>query len=126
VKQARGSLERFPEYKVDSARMIYEARYFEVVRARVPAQAEVPPRVLHFDEANRVLVMEDLGDAARLDGLLAEGRAEPATLEALGAFLGEVHVATRADAGSLAARFANDEMRALHGDAQRSRAAAYI
>ena len=116
VKQARAALERFPEYKVDSARMVYEARYFEVVRARVPAQAGVPPRVLHFDEANRVLVMEDLGDAARLDALLARSSAKPATLEALGAFLGAVHGATRADAESLALRFANDEMRALHGE----------
>jgi 5-methylthioribose kinase len=116
VKQARSSLERFPAYKVDSARMIYEARYFEVVRARVPAQVGVPPQILHFDDTNRVLVMEDLGDAERLDGLLTDGRAEPATLEALGAFLGAVHVATRSDAASLSARFENDEMRALHGE----------
>jgi 5-methylthioribose kinase len=116
VKQARGALERFPEYKVDTARMLFEAKYFEIVRARVPALAGVPPRVLQFDAANRVLVMEDLGDAARLDALLADGRAEPATLEALGEFLGAVHAATRADAESLAREFANDEMRALHGE----------
>ncbi|MEX2205887.1 MAG: phosphotransferase [Myxococcota bacterium] len=116
VKQARAALERFPEYKVDSARMVFEARYFEQVRARVPARAGVAPQVLWFDEPGRVLVMEDLGDAARLDTLLADGRAEPATLEALGAFLGDVHRATRADAESLAPRFANDEMRALHGE----------
>jgi 5-methylthioribose kinase len=60
--------------------------------------------------------MEDLGDAPRLDALLADGRAEPATLAALGELLGAVHRATRPLAASLAPRFANDEMRALHGE----------
>jgi len=116
VKQARGALERFPEYRVDTVRMVFEARFLEVVRARLPAHAGVPPRVLHFDEPNRVLVMEDLAGAPRLDALLAEERADPATLEALGAFLGALHAATRADAGALARAFANDEMRRLHGE----------
>ncbi len=116
VKQARAALERFPEYKVGAVRIVFEARYFEVVRARLPAEASVLPRVICFDETERVLVMEDLGDAARLDALLGECRAEPATLEALGAFLASVHEATRAEAESLARSFANDEMRALHGE----------
>lgn len=116
VKQARPALERFPEYQVDTVRMVFEARYFEVVRTRVPQQAGVLPKIYFFDESERVLVMEDLGDAPRLDALLAEGRAEPATLELLGAFLGEVHRATRAKTESRALQFANDEMRALHGE----------
>ena len=116
VKQARATLARFPEYRVTTARMVFEARYFEVVRARVPAQAGVIPKLVFFDETARVLVMEDLGEEERLDALLAENRAEPATLEALGAFLGAVHRATRAEAESLAPRFANDEMRQLHGE----------
>ena len=116
VKQARAALERFPEYKVDTVRMVFEARYGEIVRARVPAHAGVLPQVIFFDLAARVLVMEDLGDAPRLDARLAEGVASPATLEALGAFLGAVHAATRGDAESLAQQFANDEMRSLHGE----------
>jgi 5-methylthioribose kinase len=116
VKQARAALERFPEYRVSSERMLFEARYFEIVRARVPAQAGVLPRIVCFDKAARVLVMEDLGEAKRLDVRLAENSAEPATLEALGAFLGAVHRATRAEAESLEGLFANDEMRRLHGE----------
>ena len=116
VKQARAALERFPEYRVTTERMVFEARYGEIVRERVATHAGVLPRLIFFDLAERVLVMEDLGDAPRLDHLLAEGRAEPATLEALGEFLGAVHRATRGEAESLAKRFANDEMRALHGE----------
>jgi 5-methylthioribose kinase len=116
VKQARAALERFPEYRVTTERILFEARYCEVVRARVPEQAGVLPRVIFFDEVARVLVMEDLGESERLDARLAGCRAEPATLEALGAFLGAVHEATRTQAESLAPRFANDEMRQLHGE----------
>jgi len=116
VKQARGALERFPDYRVDPVRMVFEARYFEIVRERVPQRADVPPRLVFFDEAERVLVMEDIDRAERLDALLAEGRAEPTTLALLGEFLAEVHRATRADAAGLATRFANDEMRRLHGE----------
>ncbi|MGH9888861.1 MAG: phosphotransferase, partial [bacterium] len=116
VKQARPALERFPAYQVTTERMIFEARYGEVVRSLVPGQAGVLPDVRFFDAPERVLVMEDLGDAPRLDHLLADGRAVPATLAELGEFLGAVHRATREEAESLAPKFANEEMRALHGE----------
>lgn len=116
VKQARPALERFPEYEVTTERVVFEARYYETVRPF--DRTGVCPRVLDFDEAERVLVLEDLGDAPRLDHVLDRdgdpARAAEAGV-ALGAFLGAVHAGTggRAD---LAARFANDDMRRLHGD----------
>jgi 5-methylthioribose kinase len=76
----------------------------------------VLPKVLLFDEPERALVMEDVSPAERLDALLDSGRAEPATLFALGEFLGAVHRATAAEAPLLARDFANDEMRRLHGE----------
>jgi 5-methylthioribose kinase len=116
VKQARPALERFPEYQVTTERIVFEARYYETVR---PLDAAgLGPRVLDFDEPERVLVLEDLGDAPRLDHVLLGG-ADPAAIaavgEALGSFLGAVHAAT-APQENLAARFANDDMRRLHGD----------
>jgi len=74
----------------------------------------VLPEVLHFDAAQRVLVLEDLGDAQRLDHALAAGRDVRDPLLALCEFLGRVHAGTR-DA-PLAARFDNREMQRLHGD----------
>jgi 5-methylthioribose kinase len=74
--------------------------------------------VLDFDEAERVLVLEDLGSAPRLEQILLQpGQRAPAARagEALGTFLGAVHAGT-ADQPALAARFANDDMRRLHGD----------
>jgi len=116
VKQARPALERFPEYRVDTARIVFEARYGAVLRRAVPGQARVLPKALFFDEEERALVMEDVHPAERLDSLLDAGRAAPATLFALGEFLGAVHRATAAEAPLLARDFANDEMRRLHGE----------
>lgn len=116
VKQARPALERFPQYQVDTRRIVFEARFGETLRRLVPGQARLLPRVFLFDEEARALVMEDVSPAERLDSLLDAGRAQPATLFALGEFLGAVHRATAAEAPLLASRFENDEMRRLHGE----------
>jgi 5-methylthioribose kinase len=112
VKQARPALERFPQYRASSERIVFEARYYEVAR-RLDEDA-VCPRVVHFDEPRRTLILEDLGGAERLDHALARGADGSAALVRLARFLAAVHAATRV--ADLAARFANDEMRRLHGD----------
>src|SRR5262249_17455993 len=60
VKQARPALERFPQYQVDTERIVYEARYGEVLRRLVPGQARLLPRVLRFVDEDKALVMEDV------------------------------------------------------------------
>lgn len=114
VKQARPALERFPEYRVSTERIVFEARYLE--HARPFDDARLLPQVLDFDAEQRVLLLEDLGDAPRLDRTLAEGRDASAPLHALARFLGRVHAGTRGRDAELAARFANAEMQRLHGD----------
>jgi 5-methylthioribose kinase len=116
VKQARPALERFPEYRVSTERIVFEARYYETA---APFDREgVCPRVHHFDPGRRVLVLEDLSAGVRLDAHLARtGADDAATLAAarrIGRFLGTLHAGTRGEA--LAERFRNDEMRRLHGD----------
>ena len=113
VKQARPALERFPQYQAPTERIVCEARYLEHVRAWDADR--VCPRVLHFDEPNRVLVLEDLGAAERLDHLLARGGDAELALTRLAGFLGRVHRETRGDAG-LVQRFSNEPMQRLHGD----------
>ena len=112
VKQARPALERFPEYRVSTERIVFEHRYGE--RAR-PFDADgVLPRVHAFDPEARVLVLEDLGGAERMDHALARGAELAEAAACLGAFLGRVHAGTREP--GLANAFANDAMRRLHGD----------
>jgi 5-methylthioribose kinase len=119
VKQARPTLERFPEYRASTERIVFEARWLETVRPL--DRGEVCPAVAVFDAPSRTLVLEDLGEAPRLDAVLAAGGDGSAAAARIAGFLGVVHAATRAPRGSpaardLAARFANDEMRRLHGD----------
>jgi len=113
VKQARPALERFPEYQAPTERMLCEAAYLD--RAGRSDPAGILPRVLAFDAPNRLLVLEDLGSAERLDHALARGRPVEAPLTELAAFLGRVHAETR-DAPGLGATFANEGMQRLHGD----------
>jgi len=116
VKQARPALERFPEYRVTTERIVFEHRYTAVVARLAPKHVQTLPALLHFDESNRVLVMEDLGDCPDFAGELAAGRVPLPALEQLAEFLGAVHRASRAEAAALAPQFQNREMQALHGE----------
>ena len=113
LKQARPALERFPEYQVTTERILFEWRYYEIARAS--DLGGVLPKVLSFDERERVLVLEDLGAAERLDQALGRGSDGWGAAHALGQFLGRVHAATH-DRPGLARDFSNDAMRRLHGD----------
>jgi 5-methylthioribose kinase len=113
VKQARPELERFPQYQVTTERSVFEARYYE--RTRPLDDGRICPQILHFDERERVLVLEDAGAAERLDQRLLRGGDAAGAARALGHFLGRVHAETRREP-ELAERFRNDAMRRLHGD----------
>lgn len=112
-KQARSALEKFPEYEVSTDRLLFEARYLE--RARPEDADGLLPWVWRFDPEERVLVMEDLGGATRLDVALASDRDVQAPMEAVARFLARVHRATAGDE-HLPEAFQNDAMRRLHGD----------
>ena len=85
VKQARPALERFPEYRAPTERALFEARYFEMA---APFDREgVCIGVLFFDERERVLVLEDLGDAEPLSAALARGAASEVALDVIEAGL---------------------------------------
>lgn len=112
VKQARPTLERFPEYQAPTGRIAIESRFYTVV---APLDADkVCPRVLAFDPEQSVLVLEDLGDAERLDAALARGANVTDPSVTLGRFLGRLH-AECTDPG-LCDLFANHAMQRLHGD----------
>jgi 5-methylthioribose kinase len=112
VKQARPALERFPQYQAPPERILCEASWLEIARGLVPEP--VCPEVLRFDRVERVLVLEDLGRAERLDAALARDVDVTACFASLGRCLGAVHAGTGDPA--LAARFANGAMQRLHGD----------
>jgi len=113
VKQARPTLERFPEYHAPTERLLCEAAW--MAQARPYDSDGVCCQLRDLDEVNRVLILEDLGDAERLDAALERGAALRAPVLRLASFLGRVHRGTAGKAG-LAARFRNGPMQRLHGD----------
>ncbi len=115
VKQARPALERFPEYHAPTERIVIEARFYETV---APFDGEsVCPRVELFDPEQRVLVLEDLGDAERLDAALARAADVTPAATCLARFLGAVHRGTWDEAlAQPFENFENEAMRRLHGD----------
>jgi 5-methylthioribose kinase len=120
VKHARATLERFPEYAAPPERLVFEHRYGELARSRLPELAGILPDVIRFDAELPALLMEDIADAPRLEDALLGGRATDEALAhavgELGRFLGALHRATRADARELAPSFANGQMQELHGE----------
>jgi 5-methylthioribose kinase len=111
VKQARDTLEAFPEYAAPSERICIEAQFFRVTTAF--DSGAVCPAVLHFDPENHVLVLEDLCESERLDAALARGADVAPAIAQLVAFLGRVHAGARVNDAS---EFDNEPMRRLHGE----------
>src|SRR5262249_22532340 len=115
VKQAGESAPGHPDFRVPSERIVFEQRYARAASALAPERASVLPGVRHFDEAQRVLVMEDAGDGQSLELRLRAGQAPRAALRDFGAFLAAVHAASARCAERLEPRFGNHGMRQLNG-----------
>jgi hypothetical protein len=110
LKQAHDALERFPEYRVGSERLLFEERYARTIDRLAPEQASILPRILFFSADQRVIVMEDLGEAPLLEEVLLQGSLPAAALRRIGTFLAGVDAATRKHVGELAPSFRNHEM----------------
>lgn len=111
IKQAREQLEKFPQYRADTRRILIEAAWIRHAATIDPDGC--CPTILDFDPERRVLVLEDLGNCPRLDEELLTKRDLSVALEATGGLLGRVHQSTRGQP-ALRSTFRNDDMRDLH------------
>ena len=124
VKQSRPWVEKYPQVAAPVERIAFEHRFYEAV-AEVPAVARRMPRVLGYSEADRVLLLEDLGDASDFTGMYRGERIDDETLGELAAWLRTLHSAAcppsslgeglgEGGSGEREASFANRAMRALN------------
>jgi 5-methylthioribose kinase len=113
LKQSRPWVEKYPNIPAPWDRALVEARFYREVEGN-ESVAKYMPQLLAFDPAERILMLEDLGDAQDLTFLysLAATNADSADLKMLTNFLIALHTAFRDS--SLAAKVANEEMRALN------------
>lgn len=96
---------------VPPERVVYEARFIEVVRALLgPDASELVPRILHLDAANHVLVTRDVScGGSLLESELRRGRISARVAASLGGLLGRMHAATLDRPCPIRGSNANDE-----------------
>ncbi len=113
LKQARPWVEKYPSVAAPWNRALMEARFYREVNLRQTA-AKYLPRLLDFDSEERLLMLEDLGEAKDFTFVYSEGggRPEEAELNHLINFLIALHTSFRAPV--LADAFSNIEMRVLN------------
>ncbi len=110
VKQARPWVERYDHIAAPSERADFERRFYARVSTIAPVAAKMP-RLLGWDGAASVLVLEDLGSANDCTGAYAGEAIAPHELDALADYLRSLHDETR---GVPDPAFANRAMRALN------------
>jgi 5-methylthioribose kinase len=112
LKQSRAWVEKYPHIAAPRDRILVEAAFYGVAGEH-PDLARAMPRMLGFDAASRLLMLEDLGAAS--DFTFLYSHTEPvsrAGLEALVRFAEHLHSATAAGGRNLV--FANRDMRSLN------------
>ncbi len=112
VKQSRGYVEKYPSIAAPANRAVIEGRFYDAVQ-HIPMLAEQMPQLLGMDEANNILVLEDLGEASDYLWLYRPGQTlTDADALALTAYLSELHTHFQTHTPNPA--FANRGMRALN------------
>jgi len=113
LKQSRPWVEKYPGVPAPWDRALMEARFYREVKPRQTV-AKYLPKLLGFDPKERLLMLEDLGEAQDFTFVYSEGgkRLEEAELNSLIDFLGTLHTSLRGP--ELADAFSNMEMRVLN------------
>tara|TARA_Y100000780_G_scaffold221569_1_gene229956 strand:- start:598 stop:1638 length:1041 start_codon:yes stop_codon:yes gene_type:complete len=111
LKQARPWVEKYDDIAAPSERAIVEGRFYQLIE-HIPALQARMPRLLGFDPASRLLMLEDVGVGSDYTGLYTGEALTSEELETLVNFLSTLH------ASSLGfnqdGRFNNQVMRQLN------------
>jgi len=113
LKQSRPWVEKYPGVAAPWDRALVEARFYREVEPRQTI-AKYLPKLLSADSKERLLMLEDLGEARDFTFLYSDGatRLEEAEFNNLIDFLVALHTSLRGP--ELARAFANTEMRVLN------------
>ena len=113
LKQSRPWVEKYPGVAAPWDRALVEARFYREVEPRQTV-AKYLPKLLGFDSKERLLMLEDLGQAQDFTFLYSDRgkRLEEAESNALIHFLGALHTSLRGP--EIAGAFLNTEMRVLN------------
>lgn len=90
VKQSRDWVEKYPDIAAPGDRICVEAAFYSAVAVHRNLASRMP-RLLAFDEDNRVALLEDLGEAADFTDVYANARIEDPVMNDLWDWLSELH-----------------------------------
>ncbi|MCB9727173.1 MAG: phosphotransferase [Deltaproteobacteria bacterium] len=113
VKQSRPYVEKYPHIPAPAERVSVEAAFYRTV-AEVPALARAMPRLLGADDGDRVLLLEDLGEASDLMSVYRGVPVAPSERRALLSWLGTLHALRVTDPDPLLANRAMRELNHAH------------
>nr|WP_229379781.1 phosphotransferase [Fibrella forsythiae] len=112
VKQARGYVEKYPSIPAPTERATMEGLFYREV-AQNPELRQYMPELLGLDEAENLLVLDDLGEASDFLECYKTGQSlQPGELTALVTYLSVLHNQFLTD--RLNPAFANEAMRTLN------------
>lgn len=91
VKQANPYVQKYPQLAAPATRAIVEAKFYQTVQNE-PALHKMMPGLLHVDEENFIIVLEDLGAAKDMSYLYKEDNLlSAAELASLASYLNVLH-----------------------------------
>ncbi len=90
AKQSRPWVEKYPSIAAPEERVLKEAMFYRAVASLAEIAARMP-RLLDFDERNRVVLLEDLGETADFTGAYRDGGSDLAPLRPLCSWLSALH-----------------------------------
>lgn len=89
-----GQLERYPTIIFPESRLSFEARWFHFCSGSGQSNLVKTPKIVHFGNGNRTLIMEDLKPRMTLGEYCQRGGELKAMLAELGSFLIDIHRAS--------------------------------
>ncbi len=90
VKQSRPWVEKYPQFEAPWDRACVEAEFYQLVSTSRSAAGRMP-RLIDFNPLARVLVLEDLGEAADYSSLYRGDTISGQEIAVLAGFLSELH-----------------------------------
>ncbi|MGK0190077.1 MAG: 5-methylthioribose kinase [Verrucomicrobiales bacterium] len=111
VKQARPWVEKYPQFTAPWDRALREIEFYRLA-GRDDLLRSALPKILHSDQANRLLVLEDLGTAGDCSDCYSGNAMHNAEIVSLAQFLSRLHRQFQGDPAIVALH--NRDMRALN------------
>ncbi len=112
LKQSREYVEKYPQLAAPAQRVLREAEFYQIIKDNKGLSSKTP-KIIAIDEANHVMLMEDLGESSDYTFLYKEGEViSESELRQIMHFLAELHTSFTVE--NVQDPIRNKEMRTLN------------